>query len=87
MTERHRAGAVASRAIGLALRGEPFQVSDVRRRLSDPPSRQTVYRVLAQLERDEWVRQDGKTWHPYFKAKALGDVDDTGIDVHDILEG
>lgn len=76
----HRATAVASHAIELALRGEAFKVQDLRRGIDDPPSRQTIYRVLRQLESDEWVTVDGHTWHPDFKAEALGDVDDSDED-------
>jgi len=42
----HRAAAVASRGIELALQREPFTADDVRRGVDDPPSRATVYRVL-----------------------------------------
>lgn len=71
----HRSAAVASRAIELALRGREFTVDDVRRPLTDAPSRQTVYRVLDQLAEDDWLRCSGKIWHPDIKAEMLGDVD------------
>lgn len=51
-------------------------MADVQRVLSDPPSRQTVYRVLRQLEADDWIRRDGHTWRPEIKANGLGDVDE-----------
>jgi len=72
----HRSAAVASRAVELALRGKQFTVEDVRRGLDDPPSRQTIYRVLDQLAEDDWLRCSGKIWHPDIKADMLGDVDD-----------
>lgn len=72
----HRSAAVASRAIELALRGERFQVDDVQRGLSNPPSRQTIYRVLDQLDEDDWLTCHGKIWKPDLKASMLGDVDD-----------
>jgi len=72
----HRSAAVASRALELALRDQDFTVDDVRRGLSDPPSRQTIYRVLDQLAEDDWVTCSGKIWHPDIKAEMLGDVDD-----------
>lgn len=88
----HRAAAVASRAIALALRGESFTAEDVRRGVDDPPSRATVYRVLRQLEADEWIEQRGNGWHPDVKARLLGDAVDGeragsgfGIDVVEIL--
>jgi hypothetical protein len=85
-----RAAAVASRAIEIALRGEPFTADDVRRGVEDPPSRATVYRVLAQLQEDEWIEQRGNGWHPDVKAQMLGGGEkrDRGgftIDVDDIL--
>jgi len=72
----HRAAAVASRALELSLRGQDFTVDDVRRGLDDPPSRQTIYRVLDQLAEDDWLRCSGKIWHPDIKSDMLGDVDD-----------
>jgi len=72
----HRSAATTARAIELALRGQTFSVDDVQRGLADPPSRQTVYRVLDELAGDDWVRCSGKKWHPDIKANMLGDVDD-----------
>ena len=72
----HRATAAASRALELALRGEQFQISDIRHGLTDAPSRQTIYRVLTQLEDDEWIQCTGKVWKPDIKATMLGDVDE-----------
>jgi len=68
---KHRAAAVASRGIELALQREPFTADDIRRGLDDPPSRSTVYRVLAQLEKDDWIEQRGNGWHPDVKAQML----------------
>jgi len=90
----HRAGAVASRALELALRGEPFQVTDIQQRLSDAPSRQTIYRVLRQLEADDWIRCEGHTWYPDIKAEGLGGLDEDdrerrrgfSLDAEDLLE-
>jgi len=72
---QHRSTAVASLAFEKALRGESFQVSDLQRGLSDSPSRQTVYRILGQLEADGWIQCEGNTWHPAFKTQLLADVD------------
>jgi len=73
---KHRSTAVASEALELALRGKSFQVEDIKRALSDPPSRQTIYRVLDQLADDDWVECERKLWFPGTKAKLLGDVDE-----------
>jgi hypothetical protein len=73
---KHRSTAVASEALELALRGKSFQMQDIKRGLSDPPSRQTIYRVLKQLSEDDWIEYEGKLWFPGTKAKLLGDVDD-----------
>jgi hypothetical protein len=86
----HRAAAVASRAIELSLRGEPFRLDDVRRGVDDAPSQSTIHRVLRQLEADEWIEQRGNAWHPDVKATMLGDAGDTGsggfeIDTDDLL--
>jgi hypothetical protein len=72
---KHTATAVASAAVKLALRGEAFQVSDLQHKLADPPSRQTIYRVLRQLEADDWIRSDHNTWRPDIQAEILADVD------------
>ena len=71
----HRSAAVASRAIELALRRKQFTVKDIQRGLSDPPSRQTIYRVLETLQEEDWVENDGKNWEPSIKAQLLSDVD------------
>jgi hypothetical protein len=88
---KHRSAAVASRALELALRGQSFQVNDVQRDFADAPSRQTIYRVLDQLAEDDWLRCEGKVWHPDLKARMLADVDDeqrragTGFSAEDLL--
>lgn len=88
---KHRSTAVASVAIEEALRGKPFQVSDVQRAIEDPPSRQTIYRVCRQLEADGWIVADGQTWKPGAKPELLADVegdrDSRGFDLRadDIL--
>ena len=73
---KHRSTAVASMAIEEALRGKAFQVSDLQRALDDPPSRQTIYRVLNQLADDDWIERDGHTWQPSFKTRLLADIDE-----------
>ena len=88
----HRAAEVSGRAIELALRGQKFQLDDVTRQLSDPPSRQTVYRVLCQLDQDEWIEQRGKHWEPDIKAQGLSgneEQKDRGMsfDAEDLLGG
>jgi len=89
MIMEHRSAAVASRGIELALSREPFTADDVRRAISDPPSRSTVYRVLAQLEADDWIEQRGNGWHPSVKAQMLSGKEkrDRGfsLDMDDIL--
>lgn len=85
----HLAAAVASRAIELALQREPFTAKDIRRGLEDSPSRSTIYRVLHQLEADEWIEQRGNGWHPDIKAQMLTGKEkrESGfsLDVDDIL--
>lgn len=71
----HRSAAVASRAIELALRKREVHVRDLQREVSDPPSRQTIYRVLRELEGDDWIEQRGNGWVPGMKATLLGDVE------------
>ena len=70
----HRSAAVASRAIELSLQDRSFTAEDIRRGLGDPPSRTTVYRVLRQLEADDWIEQRGNGWHPDMKARIFGNV-------------
>ena len=92
---KHRAAAVASRGIELALQREPFTADDVRRGLNvrrgheDPPSRATVYRVLAQLQEDDWIEQRGNGWHPDVKAQMLSGKEKRergfSLDMDDIL--
>ena len=71
----HRAAAVASRAIELALRDEHFTVTDIRRGVDDAPSRSTVYRVLDELAADDWIAQRGNGWAPGMTATMLGGGD------------
>jgi hypothetical protein len=71
----HRAAAVASRAIELALRRKEFRVRDIQRGASDPPSRQTIYRVLETLQEDDWLENQGKIWKPSVKTQLLSDVE------------
>ncbi|SDG45117.1 helix-turn-helix domain-containing protein [Halorientalis regularis] len=75
----HRATAVASRAILLAIQEGAFRATDVRRDLDDPPSASTVTRVLQQLEEDGWLGRnaDGSDiWRAGFKARTHGDMSD-----------
>jgi hypothetical protein len=51
-----------------------FHVNDVQQALSDAPGRQTVYRVLRQLETDDWIRREVYTWRPDIKVNGFGDV-------------
>ena len=84
----HRGAAVASRGIELALQRESFTADDVRRGLTDPPSRATVYRVLRQLQEDDWIEQRGNGWHPDVKAQMFGGGSGGrgfSLDVDDIL--
>lgn len=85
----HRAAAVASRGIELALQREPFTAADIRHGVEKPPSRSTVYRVLHQLEADDWIEQRGNGWHPSVKAQMLSGKekrdDHFSLDLDDIL--
>ena len=72
----HRSAGAAGRAIELSLRGDSFTVQDIRRGLEDPPSRATIYRVLRQLETDDWIEQRGNGWQPGVKSKMLGSAGD-----------
>ena len=85
----HRAASVASRAIELALRGEHFTTTDIRRGVDDAPSRSTIYRVLDDLEGDDWIAQRGNGWVPGMKATMLGDAPDSDseitLDAGDVL--
>ena len=85
----HRAAAVASRGIELAMQREPFTADDIRRGLDDPPSRATVYRVLRQLAADDWIQQRGNGWHPSLKAQMLSGKEKRergfSLDMDDIL--
>lgn len=79
----HRAAAVASRALKLALTEGSFKAADVTRPLSRPPSPATVTRVLRQLEADDWLERDtprSSIWRAGFQAKALGDMSDRALD-------
>ena len=72
---KHRSTAVASQALELALRNKTFTVSELQRSLTNPPSRQTIYRILKQLQKDDWITCDGKTWKPDLKAQMLANTD------------
>lgn len=79
----HRAAAVASRAIQLALTDGSFKVADVRRGLDDPPSGATITRVLRQLEADDWLeRRSSKSsiWRAGTQARMLGDMSEGALD-------
>lgn len=72
----HRSAAIAGEAIRLALQNDRFSASDVRAGVEDPPSRQTISRVLAQLEADGWLaRRDAapRTWAAGDLAREHGD--------------
>jgi DNA-binding IclR family transcriptional regulator len=73
---KHRTTADAPRAYIRALRNEQIAVSDLQRAVDEPASRQTIYRVLRQLEVHDWVGQNSEAWRPSYRTKALGDVDD-----------
>jgi len=79
----HRAAAVAGRAIKLAMTEGSFKASDVTQRISDPPSTATVYRVLRQLEQDDWLNRqaDGSSiWRAGMQAKMLGELSESAIE-------
>lgn len=82
----HRAAAVASRALKLALTEGAFKANDVRRAFSRPPSEATVTRVLRQLEEDDWLQReaDGSSiWRAGFQARTLGDLSERAIEEAD----
>jgi DNA-binding IclR family transcriptional regulator len=83
----HRAAAVASKAIEYALRDESFTVADVRDEIDDAPSRTTIYRILDELQRDNWIQQRGNGWQPGLKPTNLGNSssDVIDLDTDDIL--
>lgn len=86
----HRAAAVASRALKLALTEETFKASDVCRQLAHPPSEATVTRVLRQLESDDWLERDipnSSIWRAGFLARTLSDVDEQDSDERDRRRG
>lgn len=63
----HRAAAVASRAICLALNEQPFLASTLAERVDDPPSIRTIRRILSQLESDNWLERRSNMsdhWYP-----------------------
>lgn len=79
----HRAAAVASRALKLALTEGAFKANDVRRAFARPPSEATVTRVLRQLEEDDWLERetDGSSiWRAGLQARALGDLSESAIE-------
>ncbi|PHQ39112.1 hypothetical protein DJ69_07950 [Halorubrum persicum] len=76
----HRSAKIAAKAVEMSLRGEEFTVSDLARDESDPPSRQTIYRILDQLREDDWLVCEGDTWKPFVKPRMLADVDDDNDD-------
>lgn len=78
----HRSAAVASRGIELALRNESFRLDDIRRGIDDPPAQSTIYRVLRQLEDDEWIEHRGNRWHPDIQATMLAGNGSTSTDTN-----
>lgn len=72
---KHRTTEIAGTAIELALRGQEFKTNELRKKTSESngASKSTLYRVLKQLEEDEWVHLEGKTWVPGVKARVLSD--------------
>jgi DNA-binding HxlR family transcriptional regulator len=82
----HRAAAVASRAVKLALTEGAFKAGEVRRGLARPPSKATVTRVLRQLEDDGWLQREvegSSIWRAGFQARALGDLSERAIEAAD----
>lgn len=79
----HRAAAVASRALKLALTEGSFKAADVTRPFTRPPSEATVTRVLRQLEEDDWLEREterSSIWRAGFQARALGDLSERAIE-------
>jgi len=78
MTE-HRAAAVVSRALRVAILEGKFRAGDIRRGLDDPPSSSTITRILRQLEADSWLsrNEDGSDlWRAGSQARMLCDLSD-----------
>jgi len=72
----HRSTKIAAKAVEKSLRGQEFTVSDLARGENNPPSRQTIYRILDQLRDDEWLVCEGDVWKPAVKPRMLGSDDD-----------
>lgn len=54
----HRSTKIASRAILEAIEFGQFKAPRICRHMTDPPSRQTVTRILRQLESEGWLERD-----------------------------
>lgn len=76
----HRSAKIAAKAVEQSLRGQEFTVSDLTRGEKNPPSRQTIYRILDQLREDEWLVCEGDIWKPSVKARMLGSAGDSDED-------
>ena len=99
----HRTTAIASFGIELSLQGRSFHTSEIIKKFEmkysgqkseKPPSRSTVYRVLCQLEEEDWIEQRGNNWFPNVKSQMLEREDestsnqassDFQIEIDDIL--
>lgn len=78
----HKAAAVASRAIKLAVTEGSFRAADVRRRFARPPSSATITRVLRQLEADDWLRREAEgssIWRAGTQARMVGDMGERAL--------
>ena len=82
----HRATAIASFGIELSLQERSFRTSEIVKKYEvkysgqkseKPPSRSTVYRVLCQLEEEDWIEQRGNKWFPNVKSQMLKGEDES----------
>jgi len=73
----HRSAKITAKALEKSLRGQDFTVSDLAHGETNPPSRQTIYRILDQLREDDWLVCEGNTWKPAVKARMLGSTGDS----------
>lgn len=77
----HRGTHVAQEAIRTAVVEGSFKAPDVTARVEfgEQPSRQTVTRILRQLEADDWLEREtpnSSIWRAGPKARLFGDMDE-----------
>jgi DNA-binding IclR family transcriptional regulator len=78
----HRSAQATGRAIRLAIHDGAFKAPDVTECLSTPPSRQTVTRILRQLEDDGWLERtepNSSIWRAGPVARRLGEMSEPAL--------